>query len=154
MVGRLRSLFRDPNYTPPRMPDTALKLLQMTRSFDIETSQITRVLEEDQLLAAEVLRLAQSAQFSGKSAAPILSLDEALVRLGTRRTAEAFLQASMNMRVFRVKGYQRYMDQLRRHSALVAQLARLIGRHTSLYDEHAFLCGLLHDVGMAAALIA
>lgn len=154
VVERLTSVFKSPDYSPPRMPETALKLLQLTKGGDVAVSQITRVLEEDQLLAAEVLRIAQSAQYQSSTGNPIQSLDEAIVRLGLRRATEVFLQASINMRVFRVSAYQKHMDQLQKHSALVAQLARIISRETALYDEHAFLCGLLHDVGIAASLIA
>jgi len=36
----------------------------------------------------------------------------------------------------------------------VAHLARHVARRTSIYDEYAFLCGLLHDVGAGASMIA
>jgi len=46
------------------------------------------------------------------------------------------------------------MDELRRHSVAVAHLSRLVGREAGVTDQSAFICGLLHDVGIAASLIA
>jgi putative nucleotidyltransferase with HDIG domain len=46
------------------------------------------------------------------------------------------------------------MEALRRHSVATAHAARLVCRATSLPDDYAFLCGLLHDIGAAASLLA
>lgn len=153
VVSRLTAVFRSPNYNPPRLPASATQLLELTREAEVDLKAVTMLLEQDQLLAAELLKIAQSSAYSGHGE-PVRTLDEALVRLGLQRTSDIFLQACMQMRVFRVQGYQRSMDELRRHSVAVAHIARLVSRQTSLYDEHAFLCGLLHDAGIAAALIA
>lgn len=150
---RLREVFRSPDFQPPRLPASATQLLELTRKREVPVSEVTKLLEQDQLLAAEVLKIAQSAAYSGQGV-PVRTLGEALVRLGLQRTADIFLQASLQMRVFRVKAYQRSMDELRRHSVAVAHIARHVSRQTALYDEHAFLCGLLHDVGIATSLIA
>lgn len=154
VVQRLLAIFRAPTYRPPKLPQAAVQLLELTRRSDVAVSSIVGVLQNDQLLTAEVLRIAQSAQFSGQGGQAVRTLDEAIMRLGLRRTADLFLQASMNLRVFRVKGYEKPMEALRRHSSAVAALSRLVSRQTSVYDEHAFLCGLLHDVGVAASMIA
>jgi hypothetical protein len=45
------------------------------------------------------------------------------------------------------------MEIVRRHSTACAHLARMVSSFTSIASEYAFLCGLLHDIGMAAALI-
>lgn len=154
VLTRLRAVFESPSYQPPRLPDAAIKLLALTKRANVDFRQIQSVLAEDQLLTAETLRLAQSAAHGGGSMNPITSLEEALLRLGLQRTTDLFLHAALNARIFRVKGYQLHMDRLRQHSTLVAHLARFLSRRTALYDEHAFLCGLLHDVGIAAGLVA
>ncbi len=149
----LLEVFRSPGFNPPRLPASAIQLLDITRQPDVTVSAVTALLEQDQLLAAEVLKLAQSALYN-PSNQPVRTLGEAVTRLGLRRTSDLFFQVSMRMRVFRVKGYQSMMDLLRGHSVVVAHLSRHIGRLTALFDEHLFLCGLLHDAGIAAALIA
>lgn len=56
--------------------------------------------------------------------------------------------------MFRARGFEQPMNRLRRHSAATAEMARIICQRTSIDDDHAFLCGLLHDVGLAASIIA
>lgn len=154
IVQTLEQLFSDPNYQPPRLPESALKLLELTKNPEVDIKEMTAVLEQDQLLAAELIRISLSAQYSTANGAQVRTLDDAIIRLGIKTCTELFFQAGMKMRVFRVSAYQKYMDELRRHSTLVACLARRLSRETALFDEHAFLCGLLHDVGIAASLIA
>jgi putative nucleotidyltransferase with HDIG domain len=154
VLERLEAVFASPGYRPPRLPDAAIKLLDLSKKANVDLRQIQRVLEEDQMLAAEVLRVAQSAAYTGTARTPVRTLEEALLRLGLTRVTELFLHASLNLRVFRVKAYQKHMDGLQHHSLLVAHLARQLSRRTALFDEHSFLCGLLHDVGIAASLIA
>ncbi len=55
--------------------------------------------------------------------------------------------------MFRSPGYEQILESLRLHSIATAELSRLVCRQTSLFDDYAFLCGLLHDVGIAACLI-
>jgi hypothetical protein len=45
------------------------------------------------------------------------------------------------------------MEQIRTHSAVCAHLSRLVAANRRVPAESAFLCGLLHDVGMAATLL-
>jgi putative nucleotidyltransferase with HDIG domain len=154
VIARLEAVFDAPSYRPPRLPDAAVKLLDLSKKSNVDLRQIQKVLEEDQMLAAEVLRVAQSAAYTGTATTPVRTLEEALLRLGLTRVTELFMHASLNLRVFRVKAYQKHMDVLQQHSLLVAQLSRQLSRRTALYDEHSFLCGLLHDVGIAGSLIA
>src|SRR5262249_2788680 len=49
-------------------------------------------------------------------------------------------------------GYDAPMNLLRRHATATAHIARVVCRHAAFGDEYAFLCGLLHDCGIAASL--
>ena len=152
VVDRLLQLIHSPDYRPPQLPSTAVQLLELSRRTTVQPGAMVSLLERDPMLAAELLRLAQSALYGGSFA--VRTLDEAIVRLGLTRTAELFLHAAMEARVFRAPGYQKKMDDLRRHSVAVAHLARLVSREAGVVDQSAFICGLLHDVGIAASLIA
>jgi HD-like signal output (HDOD) protein len=148
VLEKLLATFGSPTYEPPVLPATALELLALSRSPKVDFDQIAALLQKDPLVAAKVLKVAQSAMYARGAA--LTSLRDAVVRLGLETVASIFLQVSMNMRVFRAPGYDRVMVALRRHSAMVANVARVVCRRSSVYDEYAFLCGLLHDVGIAA----
>ncbi len=152
VVERLLALIESKDYKPPQLPSTAMQLLELSRQESVQPGAMVALLERDPMLAAELLRLAQSSLYGGSFS--VRTLDEAIVRLGLRRTAELFLHAALEARVFRAAGYQKKMDELRRHSVAVSQLARLVGREAGVMDQSAFICGLLHDVGIAASLIA
>jgi HD-like signal output (HDOD) protein len=150
--ARLVNTFRAPTYRPPVLPATAMELVRISRDPNVDFRAVTRLLEQEPLLAARVLRVAQSPVFG--AAEPVLSLSHAATRLGLRTLADVFLAEAMALRVFRAPGYDAPMERLRRHSLATAHIARMVARRTALSDEHAFLCGLLHDCGIAAGIIA
>jgi HD-like signal output (HDOD) protein len=151
LVELLRTTLASPSYQPPVLPSVAVELMRLTRQPQVRLDEVRQLLERDTLLAGRVLQLAQSALYS--RGAPIRSLDEAISRLGLRTLEELFLQTVLSLRVFRANGYEEPMAQLMRHSMLTAHVARLACRLTAIPDEFAFMCGLLHDVGMAAGLL-
>ncbi|MEZ4232963.1 MAG: HDOD domain-containing protein [Polyangiaceae bacterium] len=152
LVAELLATFRSPGYQPPRLPAIGIKLLELANDPDVDMRKISSLLEQDALLAGEVVKLGQAAAFG--RAAPGLTIQGAVTRLGLQRVSELFLVASMNMRVFRAKGYEEIMGRLQKHSLVVAYVAKHLAKEASLRADHAFLCGLLHEVGTAGALIA
>lgn len=151
VLAQLTRVFRAPDYEPPLLPSAALTLLDIVRRPETSSRDVLAVLEHDPLIAGRVLRVAQSPVYGAMT--PVRSLEQGISRLGMNTMTEIFFHVSMSSRVFRAKGYETIMDPLRLHSVAVAHVARLVCRATSLPDEYAFLCGLLHDVGIAAGLI-
>ena len=149
---RLMAQFRQKGYEPPKLPRIGLELMELSRRPEVDFNVVSQLLEKDPLLAARVLRIAQSPAYATAVAAK--TLPQALGRLGLRTVADIVLEASMNLTVFRAPGFEDAMDRLRRHSTATAYVARIVARHTPHDGEHAFLCGLLHDIGIVACLIA
>ena len=149
---RLLALFRSPDYRPPLLPAVALELHAVTRKSNASFSEVVQLLGHDPMLAGQVLSIARSALYT--TGEPPRSLDEAVMRLGLSRVSDLFLRVSLEATVFRAAAYREPMDQLRRHSAFTAEAARLISQQTCGLNEYAFLCGLLHDVGSAACILA
>jgi HD-like signal output (HDOD) protein len=133
------------------MPAVALELIRLSANPDVPFHKVRALIQSEPLLAAKVLHTAQSALYSRGAA--ITSLDDAMARLGLRTLTELFLQAAMTTRVFRADGYERPMEELRKHSVVAGNVARLVCRRTGDADDYAFMCGLLHDVGAAASIL-
>ncbi len=150
---RLLETFRAPNYHPPVLPRVALELHELSRQVDVDLARVAKLAESDPFTAAAVLRRAQSAYYS-RGGAPVQSLAQAIARLGLVTISQLFLEVSTSARIFRAPGFEEPMERLRKHASAVAHASAIIARHTSLYDEYAFLCGLLHDVGFAASMVA
>ena len=152
LTEKLVGLFHQKNYSPPRLPAVAMELVALSQKPNVDFDQIHSLLENDAVLAGELLGIARSAFYSGSR--QVTSLQEALVRLGLEKLRDITLQAAMNLRVFRSKAYADCKEQLRRHSYATAHLSRIVCRYTPMPEDQAFLCGLLHDVGFAGIFLA
>lgn len=148
----LTRTFQSPTYQAPMLPQAATELLSLSSRADVEVDAVVKLLERDTLLAGRVLTLCNSPVYA--SSAPVRSLKPAVVRLGLKQLRNVVLEASLSYRVFKTTGYSQAVDRVRVHSTATAHVARAITRFTSFDPEYAFLCGLLHDVGYSAALVA
>lgn len=150
ITRRIRATFAAPTYAPPVLPLAALEVHQLSQAKNVKLEQVQSALEKDPMLAARVLKVANSPLYAG---APLQSLHHAVLRLGMKNLASVVWEVALNMRVFRSKLYEQPMEQIRLHSTAVAHLSRLVAQQTSIPLDYAFLCGLLHDVGAAAILM-
>jgi HD-like signal output (HDOD) protein len=148
---RLQRTFASPTYKPPLLPAAALEIMQLAQRPDVSFEKLAPALEHDPVLTARVVAVAQSAAYSARS--PILTLHQAAVRLGVKGIRDLVMEAALHLKVFRAPGQDAAMARLARHSGAVAHVVRAVCRHTRLEAEHAFLCGLLHDVGFAACAL-
>jgi len=150
LSDRVLAHFRSPHFKPPVLPSVALELQSLAQRSDVETKAVVQLLEKDGFLAGNVLARARSAAY-GKGG-PI-TLRDAVIRIGLRSLRDVVWEAAMNMRVFRAPGYLDQMESVRRHCAVTAQCAAVVAGYTPFPTEYAFLCGLLHDVGVAVTLL-
>ncbi len=148
---RLLRTFAAPSYRPPLLPGVALEVIALSQRADASFDEVTRILEHDPVLAARVLAIAQSALHRSRS--PVLSLRQAAVRLGLATLRNLVVEASLAV-VFDAPGYEASLSRLSWHSTVTAYLMRALARRGAVDPEYAFLCGLLHDVGIAASLLA
>jgi HD-like signal output (HDOD) protein len=151
VTAALRARFGSPGYKPPLLPVVAMEVMALSHKRDADADALAQLLGKDPMLAGRVLQIAQSPVYSGQS--PIRSVRQAVVRLGLATMRDVVMEVAMNLRVFRADGFAGALEQLRRHSTSVAYLSRAVCRYVSFESELAFLCGLLHDVGIAASLV-
>ena len=85
---------------------------------------------------------------------PIVSLQQAVSRLGMGMIGEMTMAAAMKGRVFRVPGYQVKIREMWQHSAIAGAYSKEIARLRRLNVEGAALGGLMHDVGKPIVMIA
>jgi putative nucleotidyltransferase with HDIG domain len=133
------------------LPSVALEIHHLSCSADIDTDKLIHVLERDPMLAGHVLKVANSPAFRGRD--PESSLRTAVLRLGLKNLGEVVFELALHMRVFRSADYSDAMEDLRRHSTACANLCRMLAARSGQDPENAFLCGLLHDIGIAGILI-
>jgi HD-like signal output (HDOD) protein len=150
--AELIETFNNPDYRPPPLPGVALELMSLSNRDDATIDRIVRLLEQDQMLAGGVMRLIGSPLYAARTR--IRSLKEAVVRLGVRTVRDLVFETALNQGVFQLAEYSETIEQIRRHSTVTAYIARIVCKHAKVDEEHAFLCGLLHDIGFAGLLFA
>lgn len=149
---RLIAVFEDPSYRPPPLPSVAMELLALSNKSDARASDVVRLLEQDEMLAASVMRIVSSPIYSGRNT--VTSLKEAVVRLGFKIIRDMVFEVALRSGVFDLAEYAETVAQVQRHSTVTAYVARIVCTKARIDGDHAFICGLLHDAGFAGLLFA
>jgi len=131
---------------PPNL-QTVVKAKKMLAKKDADFEALQRVLETDQSMTANILKIANSPFYglSGK----ISSLKHALSMLGLKTLSQVITLAGTGSFLNSpLKGYGLTAPQLREHSLAVGFGSRsLAARVNPAEEEDAFIAGLLHDAG-------
>jgi len=142
---RITSAIEDDSLEVPMLPQVVSELLTMLHDPDASASKLSALLHKDQGLAALVLRVAGSPLYA--SGTQIVSLQQAIARIGLHALAELVVASGVGAKVFRAEGQTQRMRALWRTSLTSGLFAKEIARVGRKNVESAFLCGLLHDVG-------
>ena len=131
----------------PAFPLVTARCLEFLRRPDHSVQKAAAIIETDPILAARLVRLANSAAFATRE--PARSIQTAAARLGVNRLRTALIEVSarpvLESRDPRITVAARGMWE---HSLAVALIARDAAVICALPDpEDAYLAGLLHDVG-------
>ena len=131
----------------PPMPQVVIKIQHLIANLNSDTKQLAEIIESDQAIAAEVLKMANSAFYgmSGK----ISSIHQASLLLGYQTLGEIVTMAgTADLLAGKMPGYGYDSHDLWRHSLSVAFSSKLIAEMTHsdlIYEAHT--AGLIHDVG-------
>ncbi len=131
----------------PALPETVLRVMQLTEDPKAGVADAAKVLVSDQALAARVLKLANSAFYG--SSRRIGTVSDAVVILGMRTTRNLVMAASCEALLEgEVAGYGLPRGVLLRHSLACAAAAQALAKRAGYRGlEEAFVAGLLHDIG-------
>jgi putative nucleotidyltransferase with HDIG domain len=143
----LRARIENESFPIPSMPRAVLLCLETLRAPEAPLDRVARALAEDPLVAARVVRVANSARFAGLAAAA--NLQQAITRLGLRELEMVIMEAAV--RQLFESSDPRIAEACRgiwAHSRAVAIVARECATMVGAGDpEDSYLAGLLHDVG-------
>jgi len=132
----------------PMLPEVASKVVQLVQRPDSNAAALSALIQGDQVLAAKVMQIANSALYrTGPGVDNMMSLQQAITRLGLTLIGEVALAASINSSMFDAPGYEQHIKKTLRRSLATGLWAKEIARITRKNVEAAFLSGLLHDMG-------
>jgi putative nucleotidyltransferase with HDIG domain len=134
----------------PLLPQVASQVLSLAIDPKADAARLSALIHKDPSLAGRVLQIANSPAYMPKM--PIVSLQQAVARLGLDTVVEIAFVASLDGGTFEVPGYEDELENLWRHAIASGAFAKEIARIKRVNVESAFLCGLLHAVGKPALL--
>jgi len=140
----------DGNLKVPLLPTVIKKILDVTARDDYALTDLSDVIVSDQVVAARVLKQANSAFYGTRQ--EIGSLLAAVQRLGSDVVTNIVLSLSLQSMT---QGGGRFLERKQRiwHLSLSSALfARSIGKLSKLDSELAFLCGLMSTFGKIVLL--
>jgi HD-like signal output (HDOD) protein len=136
--------------TIPVLPTVATEVLRAVNDPSADMGRLAETIRNDQALAGHVMKFANSPLL--RSGMPIVSLQQAIARLGMRNVADVALAASMGPKLFRAPSYTALVEAIWKESLASALWAREIARSLRRSVEVGFLCALLHQVGKPVVL--
>ncbi|MCX7193287.1 MAG: HDOD domain-containing protein [Proteobacteria bacterium] len=138
--------------TLPAMPVIAQKLLALALDTDEGEAQLLKLIEQDPLIAAKIIGLANSPLFG--SSRKVNSVSDASMLLGLTRVKSVAIGIATMSAVTKFPGGLLKANDLWLHSMAIALVMRAIARampaRTRPLDDQIFLSGLLHDIGYMA----
>lgn len=132
----------------PVFHPVALKLTMMIPDPYSDFDDIVKVISEDQALSAQVLKMANSSAYMGLVKAE--TIKDSAVRLGVRQiTALALAASQSSLHSSSNATVNVIMQELWQHSLACAVGSWWTAQNTGheIILDHAYLAGLLHDIG-------
>lgn len=149
-IEQLREVLATGSIELPMLPEVAQKVIAMTSNENCDASQLSTLIHRDQSLAGNILKITNSASYAGN--VKIVSLQQAIARLGINLLREIALAVSVQNSLFNVPGQEKAVNYLWKHSLASSAYAKEIARSRRRNVESAYLCGLLHTIGKPIVL--
>ncbi|SOB76375.1 Histidine kinase-, DNA gyrase B-, and HSP90-like ATPase [Marinobacter sp. LV10R510-11A] len=140
-----------PDLQLPSLPEVTLRALEACHR-DENYRAISEIVACDTALVVRILALANSSLYGPTTG--IRSIDQALMRLGTRRFKTLILTAALRQILFELSGdaWQQLRD-FWRHALTTAMTARALATLTRYPEaDEAFMLGMLHNIGELIAI--
>lgn len=142
--------FKNRTFTLPVLPHVASRVMTLANDVNADVGDLSDLIHRDQTLASDVLRIANSAAYCAGE--PIVSLRQAVMRLGLSVLSEIAVAACLQGETFRTPGYEPYRKRLLVHAFVTGAFAKELARQKRRNVESMFLCGLLHSIGRPLVL--
>ena len=131
-------------------PTSAMRLVEMACGETAERIELVHIVEQDPLLMAEILRVANSVRYARPVAAS--TVEQALLILGNRAVAQVAAAGLFGRHLLDHAEHPAIGRSLWRHSLAVGAIAREFAAGEHANAQQAATLGLLHELGPLALL--
>lgn len=134
------------------LPEVAMRIRSLLDDADANVRQIADVVNRDPVIAAKIVRAANSPVYFGTAKCD--TVQNAIVRLGLLTTRQLVIGFTLrDLFQSDVPLLRKLMTEMWQQSCDVAAISFVLARHTKLFDpEEAMLAGLVSDIGVLSVL--
>jgi len=132
----------------PTLPQVATRIHDLIDNPNVSAQQIVSVISSDPVVAAHIIRSANSTAFAGQP--PVKSVNTAVKRMGYKQLRNVAMTATMS-ELMQAKSpiVQQQLQEYWQHSRHVAAVSYVLALHQKhLSPDQALMAGLIHNIGI------
>ena len=138
----LSQLFKDVKQLPV-LPILLLELMESFSDEDVSVDDIAKKIGMDQSISAKVIRMANSVAYRrGKE---VESTSQAVIRLGFNQVRSIVVAATLSNVFPETPSFDK--NKFWKDTFTTASIAKALAKHTSVNQETAFTCAMMHNIG-------
>lgn len=150
--NRIRGLLRREKYPIPELRPVVDEVFYATQGGPFNVRILASRVEQDPTITKKILEITSNSFFCGST--NIRNINSLIQRFGPSGFRCVALQAFLDLDIYKSQHPFRVdLKNLRDYSLACAHVSRIVSRYTGVNGDLAFLCGLLHRIGMAIPLI-
>ena len=129
--------------TLPTLPKVVQEVMQMLDRDEVSLNPLARTVEHDAVIAAKVLKMANSSYYGATRA--IKTIEDAIAILGLSKLRTLVIASGVTNAVAPMSGLD--LQRFWRHSLVTAAISREVATALGRDAEVAYIAGLLHQIG-------
>jgi HD-like signal output (HDOD) protein len=139
---KLEELFKDVRQLPV-LPILLLELMESFGNDSVSVADLAKKIGMDQSISAKVIRMANSVAFRrGKE---VESISQAVIRLGSNQVRSIVVATTLSNAFPVIPGFDK--NKFWQDTFSTAVIAKALAKHTSVNEETAFTCAMMHNIG-------
>lgn len=153
LINEITQQFKSKSVTLPTLPEIVLSICAVLEKTDIEENELVQVVQIDPVIAARIIQVANSETYKNESTCD--SIPKALARIGMEGL-HTIVKGVQLRDLFKPDSelVQKQMIHFYEHSIRVAAICSDFAKRLPGFDpDHAFLAGLLHDIGVVPIMV-
>jgi putative nucleotidyltransferase with HDIG domain len=127
------------------LPEVAAEVMALCQQESTDALRVEKSVTRDPFISAQIITVSNSPIFAPRM--PIVSVRDAIVRIGLSNVNDIVLMVVTSSTMFRIHGFDEHVSRVTARFPATALAARLIASTLRVPMEAAFTAGLLHDIG-------
>lgn len=152
-IDEIREQFHSNAVTLPALPEIALYINSAIDEQNMNFSRLGGIVQTDPTISARIVNVANSALFGHP--AKIDSIAQAITRIGLD-SVRVIVMSVIVRNLFEPKSalVKKYMIEFYEHSVRIGVISYVLAKRLpDMNCDHAFLAGILHDIGVVPLLV-